>query len=175
MLRDSHRGQCHQRGRHQRADHGFRRLGVDGDSLGAASGNRFANLQIREAISLSGADNAAELNRANYNGRAGFDGEGMGLTVRRNIGTSNALDGFEVDASASTFDRNRRDSNGLLGIADTGTDNNYVDNRCTGNDLGPSNPPGPLPLSPRRRRCRTSSIYRSTWSRSRWSWPSRSG
>jgi len=116
-------------------------LGVDGDSLGAASGNRFANLQIREGISLSGADNAAELNRANYNGRAEFVVEGMGLTVRRNIGTSNALDGFEVDASASTFDRNRRDSNGLLGIADTGTDNNYVDNRCTGNDLGPSNPP----------------------------------
>jgi len=185
-------------------------LGVDGDSLGAASGNRFANLQIRggfagflltgdanvvesnvvrdalvaglmligngntvrlnraegavlagltvvgeanaisrnvasrnsgEGIAVSGADITVELNRAEYNGRSGFVPEGLGLTMSRNIATSNALDGIEVGASASTFDRNRSDSNGLFGIADTGTGNIYVDNRCTGNDLGPSNPP----------------------------------
>src|SRR5262245_19556536 len=186
-------------------------LGVDGDSLGPVSGNRFANLQIfggfggflltgdanvvesnvvrgalvsgvlligdgntvrlnraegaalfglsvvgdanvisrnvalrnsGDGIALAGQNATVDLNRAEYNSGAGFVLEGTGLTVSRNIATSNALDGFAVGASASTLDRNRSDYNRLFGIEELGTANVYLNNRCSGNDLGASNPPG---------------------------------
>ena len=54
-----------------------------------------------------------------------------------------------MSATASHFDRNRSDYNGGVGILDTttgggtgGTANTYTNNRCTGNDLGPSSPAG---------------------------------
>jgi hypothetical protein len=183
-------------------------LGIDGDSLGPVSGNRFANLQIFAGFLLTGDANVVEsnvvrdalvagvmligdgntvrlnraegaalsglsvigdanaisrnvarrnsgdgidvagenvtvdLNRAEYNDNAGFVLEGSGLTVSRNIAASNALDGFAVGASASTFDRNRSDHNLLFGIEEFGPPNIYLNNRCTGNELGASNPPG---------------------------------
>ena len=186
-------------------------LGVDGDSLGPVSGNRFANLQIfggfagllltgdanvvesnvvRDAfvagvlligdgntvrlnraegaalfglsvigdanaisrnvarrnsgdgIAVAGENVTVDLNRAEHNGNAGFVLEGSGLTVSRNIAASNALDGFAVGASASTLDRNRSDYNRLFGIEEFGPPNTYLNNRCTGNELGASNPPG---------------------------------
>jgi hypothetical protein len=115
--------------------------------LGAVgNGNAIArNLVQRnsgDGIALAGEHALVEGNRSTYNGGAGFVLEGAGHTASGNIAASNALDGFAVGASASTFARNRGDFNRLFGIAETGIDNTYVDNRCTGNDLGPSSPPG---------------------------------
>jgi hypothetical protein len=60
-----------------------------------------------------------------------------------NIAEQNGLDGFVVFTSTSTFARNRSNYNGSFGILDDGAGGNtYTGNRCTGNELGDSSPPG---------------------------------
>jgi hypothetical protein len=97
-------------------------------------------------------------NQSKYNAGQGFDIAGSEHTVTLNIAVGNGEDGFTVSAVGSTFRRNTANFNGRAdrgqpadgyGILDTtvgdgtgGTANTYTANRCTGNGLGDSSPPG---------------------------------
>jgi parallel beta-helix repeat protein len=84
------------------------------------------------------------LNRAEFNGGDGFVFEGDGLVVSRNVSDRNQGegDGFEVHSSASVFSNNRLTNNPGFGIRNQAGGVQYLDNVCTGNDLGPSFVPG---------------------------------
>jgi hypothetical protein len=99
-----------------------------------------------DGIAVAGDNAVLTGNRAAYNGSAGFVLDGAGLTVTGNVAAANGLDGFAVFAGDSTFERNRGDHNGGFGIVELEPaippTNVYRSDRCTGNALGPSNPPG---------------------------------
>jgi hypothetical protein len=99
-----------------------------------------------DGVEIGGAEAVVELNQSNFSETGeGFLVSGMHHRFSRNIARDNAEDGFTVLARWSTFDQNRSDFNDGYGIRDSsvppGT-NTYTRNRCTGNRLGPSDPPG---------------------------------
>jgi hypothetical protein len=112
----------------------------------------------RDGITITGLGVPVDRNQSKYNGGEGFDIAGTGHTVTLNIAVSNGEDGFTVAATDSTFERNTANFNGRAsraeeadgyGILDTtagsgtaGTANTYRANRCTGNGLDDSSPPG---------------------------------
>jgi hypothetical protein len=111
-----------------------------------------------DGIHVKGDGATADRNQSKYNHGEGFVVEGANHTLTLNFSNSNDTDGFTVTAVDSLFERNTASYNGRAaggqppdgyGIRDSttgdgtkGTDNTYVNNRCTGNGLGASLPPG---------------------------------
>jgi parallel beta-helix repeat protein len=102
-----------------------------------------------EGVAINGHAVLVDRNQSKYNLGAAFDVAGTGHTVTLNIAVDNTDNGFTVAATGSTFERNTASYNDGHGIKDTtsgigtgGTANTYRANRCTGNGLGASWPPG---------------------------------
>jgi len=131
---------------------------ADGD-FGPTSVTRNVVLRNRgDGVEIKGVGVLVDRNQSKYNLGEGFDITGTGHAVTLNIAVSNGEDGFTVSATGSTFERNSANYNGRAdrgqpadgyGILDTtrdsgtgGTANTYSANRCTGNGLGDSSPPG---------------------------------
>jgi hypothetical protein len=131
---------------------------ADGD-FGPTSVTRNVALRnLADGVEIRGGGVLVDRNQSKYSLGEGFDITGTGHTVTLNIAVSNGEDGFTVSATESTFERNTANYNGRAnhgqpadgyGILDTtrdsgtgGTANTYSANRCTGNGLGDSSPPG---------------------------------
>jgi hypothetical protein len=136
--------------------------------LGEPGGNTVSRNIVRQntrcgpkpvaGLEISDDGATVELNRSEDNDGDGFvvrrvDDDFPGITVVRNIAVRNRENGFRVLAIDSRFERNSARYNGRsaagFGILDEtrgdgteGTANTHVDNVCTGNGLGDSDPPG---------------------------------
>jgi hypothetical protein len=102
-----------------------------------------------DGADIGGRRATVDRNQAKFNGVDGIFLEGQDHVVTLNITQSNFFDGLHVHAEDSTFERNVNNYNGLFGIFDItdgggtgGTDNTYINNKCTGNGEDPSSPPG---------------------------------
>jgi hypothetical protein len=128
--------------------------------FGENTGNVVArNVVLRSAgvgIFSTGSHAIVDRNQSKFNLEGGFQIGGVGVQVTGNIAAQNHTPGFFIDTVSGTISRNRSDYNATrffpgLGIFDntvgigggtSGTANVYTDNRCTGNEVAPSDPPG---------------------------------
>jgi len=97
-----------------------------------------------DGAEVDGSGHIIDRNQGKFNGHSGFHIQGEDHTVTLNIAQSNDIDGFTVSASESALSRNTGNYNGGYGIHDASpaSDNTYSANKCTGNALGKSRPPG---------------------------------
>jgi hypothetical protein len=125
---------------------------VSGTSPELATTSITRNVVLRnrtDGVVIDGVGLLVDRNQSKFNAGEGFNIAGTGHTVTLNIALDNGDDGFTVSATDSTLARNTASYNDGVGIRDTtagngtaGTANTYTANRCTGNGLGNSSPPG---------------------------------